>query len=219
MRDVLQFILGRAGVDVVGLSDTYDDLLDACVGLVPEIVVVADELAGVLIEDRLDALLATGVRLVVLSGDPSPDRLSRLLARDLCGYLSHDARPAEVVAGVMAVAGGEVALNPAVLSLIVYQWRRLRSQPVDLSSRRRPVLTPRELDIVAAMCEGLAAKAIAARLGMALKTVENHKIRIFEKLGARNHAHAVTVAMAYGLTGAAGADAHGRRQIGTTGCD
>ena len=49
------------------------------------------------------------------------------------------------------------------------------------------------------MTDGLAAKAIAAALGMAIKTVENHKIRIFEKLGVRSHAHAVTVAMAYGL--------------------
>jgi DNA-binding NarL/FixJ family response regulator len=92
-----------------------------------------------------------------------------------------------------------MALNPPVVTLILEQWRRLRAQPVQFGARRRPVLTPRELDVLAAMTEGLAAKAIAARLGVALKTVENHKIRVFDKLGVRTQAHAVTVAMAYGL--------------------
>jgi DNA-binding NarL/FixJ family response regulator len=166
------------------------------------VALVADRLGDVLIEERLDAILAAGARLVILSEDPSPDRLSRLLARDLFGYLSLDAGPGELVAAIQAVARGEVGLNPSVLSVIVNQWRRLRSQPLDLN-RRRPVLTPRELDILVAMSDGLTAKAIAARLGVALKTVENHKIHIFEKLGVRSHAHAVTVAMAYGLTAAA----------------
>ena len=136
----------------------------------------------------------------MLSADPSPDRLGHLLARDVSGYLSHDAGPDEVVNGIVAVARGEMALNPAVLTTILHQWRRLRSQPVNIGVTRRAALTPREQEIMTAMTDGLAAKAIAARLGMATKTVENHKIRIFEKLGVKSHAHAVTVAIAYGLT-------------------
>jgi hypothetical protein len=49
------------------------------------------------------------------------------------------------------------------------------------------------------MVEGLAAKAIAKRLGVATKTVENHKIRIFDKLGVRTHAQAVSVTISQGL--------------------
>ena len=40
---------------------------------------------------------------------------------------------------------------------------------------------------------------MAARLGVVVKTVETHKVRIFEKLGVRSQAHAVTTAFAYGL--------------------
>jgi two-component system nitrate/nitrite response regulator NarL len=201
IRDMLGPACARGGVLVVGEAATYDALLFCCVGSQPDVAVVADRLGDSLIEEVLPALLRTGARVIVLSGDPSPERLSRLLAKDLCGYLSHDAGPDEVVNAILAVGRGEVALNPEVLSTIIYQWRRLRAQPVSVGTRRRPVLTPRELDILAAMSDGLAAKAIALRLGVALKTVENHKIRIFEKLGVRSHAHAVTVAVAYGLAG------------------
>jgi DNA-binding NarL/FixJ family response regulator len=201
VRDMLSLACARGGVLVVGEAQSYPDLLRTCVAAQPEVALAADRLGDAMVEEALSALVNTGARLVILSADPSPERLSQLLARDLCGYLSHDAGPDEVVAAIKAVARGEVALNPEVLGTIVHQWRRLRAQPVSVGSRRRPALTPRELDILTAMTDGLAAKAIAVRLGVALKTVENHKIRIFEKLGVRSHAHAVTVALAYGLAG------------------
>jgi DNA-binding NarL/FixJ family response regulator len=202
IRDMLGLACARRGVDVVDQVDTYDDLLGACAGEAADVTVVADRLDGTPVEYVLDELLATDVRAIVLSADPSPDRLVQLLARDVYGYLSHDVGLDEVVSGILVVAGGQVALNAPVLSTIVHLWRRLRAQPVEFGVRRRLVLTPRELEILAAMTDGLAGKAIAARLGMALKTVENHKIRIFEKLGVRSNAHAVTVAMAYGLVDA-----------------
>jgi DNA-binding NarL/FixJ family response regulator len=201
VRDMVGLACARGGVVVVAEAVSFDELLHACAGTQATVTLTADRLGDTLVEEVLPALVGTGTRVIVLSADPSPERLSQLLARDLCGYLSHDAGPDEVVVAIKAVARGEVALNPEVMGTIVHQWRRLRAGPVSVGSRRRPALTPRELDILAAMTDGLAAKAIALRLGVALKTVENHKIRIFEKLGVRSHAHAVTVALAYGLAG------------------
>jgi DNA-binding NarL/FixJ family response regulator len=79
------------------------------------------------------------------------------------------------------------------------QWRRLRSAPVLSAGEKRPRLTPRELEILIKMTDGLATKAIARSLGVAVKTVENHKIRIFDKLGVRTQAHAVAMAIGHGL--------------------
>ncbi len=203
--DVLSHTCAHHGIDVFGTVGDYEELLERCAELAPDVVLAADRIGDSPVEEVLDRVAALDVRVILLSSDPSPDRLSHLLARDLHGYLSHDAGPEEVVTAICAVARGEMALNPAVLTPILQQWRRLRAQPVQFGTRRRPVLTPRELDILAAMTDGLAAKAIASRLGVALKTVENHKIRVFEKLGVRSQAHAVTVAMAYGLAPAAAA--------------
>ena len=56
------------------------------------------------------------------------------------------------------------------------------------------------------MADGLATKAIATKLGVALKTVENHKIRIFDKLGVRTQAEAVSLAIGHSLLAGAAAD-------------
>lgn len=197
--DVLGPTCARNGIEVLETVGDYQELLSRCGARPLDVAVVADRIRGMPVEEVLDQVAALDVRIIVLSVDPSPDRLSQLLARDVCGLLSHDVGPDEVVGAIYAVARGEMALNPSVITVILHQWRRLRAQPIQFGARRRPVLTPRELDILAAMADGLAAKAIASRLGVALKTVENHKIRVFEKLGVRSQAHAVTVAMAYGL--------------------
>lgn len=73
----------------------------------------------------------------------------------------------------------------------------------DVSVMGRPgmvrALTAREHAVLVAMAEGMATKTIARHLGVAIKTVENHKIRIFDKLGVRTQAHAVSVAIGQGL--------------------
>jgi DNA-binding NarL/FixJ family response regulator len=70
------------------------------------------------------------------------------------------------------------------------QWRTSRG-----SGSQRASLTPREREVLMALAKGLTTKAIARRLGVAMKTVESHKIRLFSKLGARTQAHAVSIAI------------------------
>jgi DNA-binding NarL/FixJ family response regulator len=197
--DVLTITCARNGIEVLGIARDYEELLRGCAAQRPDVALVAERIDDVPVEDILDQVVALEACVIVLSDDPSPDRLGQLLAQDIAGLLSHDAGPDDIVGAIGAVARGDMALNSSLLTLILQQWRLLRAQPVQFGTRRRPVLTPRELDILAAMMDGLAAKAIAARLGVARKTVENHKIRVFEKLGVRSQAQAVTVAMAYGL--------------------
>src|SRR5207249_11530563 len=107
----------------------------------------------------------------------------------------------QVAGAGLAVRDGAAALHPVAAGTILSQWRRLR---VAQSAMTRNSLTPRESEILAAMADGHAAKAIARQLGVALKTVENHKIRIFDKLGARSQAQAVALAIGQGLLPTAG---------------
>jgi DNA-binding NarL/FixJ family response regulator len=64
----------------------------------------------------------------------------------------------------------------------------------DLSKRQRQVL--------AGIVRGCANKVIAWELGLSVRTVEAYRAQLFERLGARNAADAVRLAMAAGLVGA-----------------
>jgi DNA-binding CsgD family transcriptional regulator len=60
-------------------------------------------------------------------------------------------------------------------------------------------LTDRELGVLSLVGAGLTSAQISRRLQISHKTVENHKQRIFAKLGVQNQAHAVSVALRAGL--------------------
>ena len=201
VRQVLRRACEDHGITVVGEAANQRELHQLCTSHdpAPGVVVTTECLDGVFIEESVAAALAN-FPVIALSADPSTARAVALLGGRLSGYLTYDSGLEDVANGVVAVAAGNVAIDPAVVSTIVEQWRRLRGQPVAIASRRRSSLTARELDVLAAMTEGLSGKAIAARLGVALKTVENHKIRVFDKLGVRSQAHAVTVAYSMGLS-------------------
>ena len=60
------------------------------------------------------------------------------------------------------------------------------------------ILTQRETEILSRVAEGMSSLQVATSLGISSRTVENHKRRIFAKLGVRSQAHAVAVALASG---------------------
>jgi DNA-binding NarL/FixJ family response regulator len=195
--DILRAALARHDITVVGEVESVDALRSRAASLRPAVVVATDCLGPDPLDAALPAVLGTGAKVVVVSSDPSSERLSALLSEGVTGYLLHDADPDEVAAGVLAVARGAAVLNPTAAAMVLSQWRRLQTDPG--LARRLPTLTPRERDVLAALVEGLPTKGIAQRLSMATKTVENHKIRIFDKLGVRTQAHAVSVAISSGL--------------------
>jgi DNA-binding NarL/FixJ family response regulator len=64
---------------------------------------------------------------------------------------------------------------------------------------RRPLLSQREVQVLGEIGAGSTTRLVAETMGISPKTVENHKQRIFAKLGVQNQAHAVAVAMRQGL--------------------
>ena len=63
----------------------------------------------------------------------------------------------------------------------------------------RPLLTPREVEILACLGEGLSNKAVARRLGISAHTVKFHLEAVFAKLGATSRAEAVAKGLRRGL--------------------
>jgi DNA-binding NarL/FixJ family response regulator len=197
VRNLLRVVCAQHRIGLLAEVSSVAELVTACRDHAPDVAVSALEFDDGLLEAHLEELRATGARVVALTADPSPDRLTSALVRGASGYLLHDSAPEQVAEAIHAVAGGQVALHPAAASTIVQQWRRLRTDAPN--GKSRGALTEREREVLAAMTDGLSAKGIARRLGVVVKTVENHKIHIFDKLGVRTQAQAVSVALTQGL--------------------
>jgi len=199
IRSLLRIALSGPGTVVVAETSSLADVPGLCETERPDVLVANCSFGDGDLEAVLVDVLGAGARVLVVARQTSPERLTALLASGAAGYLVHDTAPDAVLDGVLAVAAGDVVLHPVAASLVVDQWRRLRGTTAAGVSNERLTLTPREVEVLAAMADGLSNKAIARRLGVVVKTVENHKTRVFDKLGVKTQAHAVGLAISHGL--------------------
>jgi len=135
-------------------------------------------------------------RAAVVFGDgPETVDALRELASNAWGVVPRDASAAELQAAVAAAAQGLIVLPPALL-------RRLSApRPFILPGLEPPeeALTPREVEVLDLLSQGLANRAIAERLGISENTVKFHVASVTGKLGASGRTDAVARGLRRGL--------------------
>lgn len=192
----------RAGL--VGILDATDDMTVVGVAAdgVEAVVVVERERPDVVLMDmrmpRRDgdeatALLREAVpetRVIVLTTYESDDVIVRAIAAGAAGYLLKAAPESELLAGIRAVTAGEVALAPSVARVLVAHAGRPASTPL---------LTPREVEVLGHVAQGLSNREIGARLHLGEATVKTHLLKAFAKLDVSDRTRAVTRAMELGI--------------------
>jgi DNA-binding NarL/FixJ family response regulator len=109
------------------------------------------------------------------------------------GYLLKGAEQDEIERAIRAVASGDVIVSGAVAGRVLGGVSPGPRTSV-LSS-----LSPRELEVLDVVATGANNTAVAARLGLAPKTVSNHISSIFLKLDVATRAEAVVLAKDAGL--------------------
>jgi DNA-binding NarL/FixJ family response regulator len=142
------------------------------------------------VADGLSVLgdLARLTSVLVLTSDPDPALVARMLHGGARGYLIHGAfTPGELHRAVIAVAAGYGWLSPAAVAVAT---AAMRARPA-VRPRPRYGLTRREQDVLDLLAEGLSNAAIAHRLLLTEKTVKNHLHRAYAKLRVTNRTEAL----------------------------
>jgi len=180
---------------VVG-TFSIDDALTRFEDLQPDIVLL--DLESPPDESMSAALQSGGVpvssALVVLT-DNSENIPAGVLGSGARAILPRDATPEEIVAAIQAAAAGLVALHPDVFDSMLSR-SRLGQPELDPPGQ---ILTPREIEVLRMIAEGMGNKEIAFKLKISDHTVKFHTSSIFAKLGASNRAEAVTLGIRQGL--------------------
>jgi DNA-binding NarL/FixJ family response regulator len=192
-------LAANAAFTVLGSVPNLAALAQEADGVQPDVLVLEGERHD---EDTSAALLAlaAGVRppaVVVLTDDPLGAWTGEAFRSGVRAILPRQAGAGEIMAAVEAAAAGLVALHPdAVDALLAAAASYTRTLP---SSPQQSTLTPREIDVLRMMAEGLGNKEIAWRLGLSEHTVKFHVSAIFAKLNASSRTEAVTSGFRQGL--------------------
>ena len=121
--------------------------------------------------------------IVMLSMYDNPEYVQKAMQVGARGYVLKDAPAAEIVAAIEAVSAGGTFLSPAV------------SKKLFRNQAPRPLLTPRESEILTALGRGESSKQIARDLGLSVRTVEAHRQSIKRRLGIEGQAELIKYAV------------------------
>jgi NarL family two-component system response regulator YdfI len=181
----------RAGLEsvaeIAGTADTLEQAGLLAAELDPDLIVIDWDQDQAL---ELIDFAAEAPPILVLTSDPQPPWMTEALRSGIRGILPRDASTAEVAAAIAAAAAGLVVLHPQSMDGSV--TRPIPSRPAE-------PLSPREIEVLRLMAEGLSNKTIAWRLSISEHTVKFHVNSIFSKLGAGTRTEAVMVGVRQGL--------------------
>ena len=142
---------------------------------------------------------ADPVPVLVLTTFDVDEYLFGALEAGASGFLLKDAEPDEIVAAVRSVAAGNGTLADGLTKRVLAELvTRRRTQPVT-AARASELLTPRELEILLHLAQGMSNEEIARALVVEVTTVKSHLARMMPKLGVRSRLHAAVWAYQNGL--------------------
>jgi DNA-binding NarL/FixJ family response regulator len=183
---------------VVGSAPDVATLAHQAEDLQPDVILAELEPPD---DDTIAALLALSASshpaaIVVLTDDPFSAWAAEALRAGIRAILPRQASAGEIVAAVEAAAAGLVVLHRDALEALLLIPA---SAPRALPSSPNQTLTPREIEVLGMLAEGLGNKAIAWRLDISEHTVKFHVGSILAKLNASSRTEAVTLGIRQGL--------------------
>ncbi|HNT77717.1 MAG TPA: response regulator transcription factor [Anaerolineae bacterium] len=185
--DIVVAATGANGADALRLVDEHR----------PAVLVLdvnLPDLSGMEVTRRLCSQ-AGAPAILILTVHNDSETLFSLLEAGAAGYVLKDDAAETLADAVRAVARGASWLSPQVARQVVH--RALNAAP-ECPDPPCP-LTPREMEVLRLLAQGLDNDAIAAHLTLTTRTVQNHVSAIYGKLGVASRAEAILYAIRHQL--------------------
>ncbi len=137
------------------------------------------------------------IKVIALSMHKDKYFVTDMLKAGASGYLLKDCSRQELNDAIRAVAESKCYLSPEITGVVIDDYiHHVSAEEVSTASK----LTPKEREVLQLIAEGNTSKETASRLGIAVKTVESHRINIMNKLDIHTIADLTKFAIRHGIT-------------------
>lgn len=200
-REGVKSLLGRhSSHEVVAEATTGEEALAKVAELKPDIVIMDISLPD---SNGLDVTCAIRrtlprTRVVILSVHLRVDFITRAFQSGASGYITKESASERLLECLESVSKGDLYMDPILHTAIVQNVMKSSAQK-SVTHPCYSSLTPRELEVLRFLAEGLSAKEVAGKLYVSPKTVENHRSKIMKKLDLHTAVELVRYAAKFGM--------------------
>ena len=178
---------------VVGAAASGQEALERIKALRPEVALIDIGMPG---KDGIEVTQDLHrdfpeVKVVILGMPDLTDEIMACIEAGAAGYVLKEASFDYLVETIRSANRGETFCSPRMAASLFSRVAELAGERIPRSSVK---LTPREVEIINKIAEGLSNKEIAQRLSIEVQTVKNHIHNILDKLQLHNRLEAVQYA-------------------------
>ncbi len=189
LRAALDALIGSTpGYELVGSFADCTDIVEQCRTLRPEVVLMDIGLpnrSGIE-GTRLLKNALPEVEIVMLTVFDDDGRVFDAIVAGASGYLLKQTPPAQILAALLEVKAGGAPMTPVIARKVLGF-----SQQQNTKTSLLEMLSPREMDVLKTLANGLSYKMAADELDISADTVRSHVRKIYEKL----HVHSLPEAV------------------------
>jgi len=204
------FLDTQEGMHVIAEASTGEEAIMLVQENVPDIVVMDLTMPGIGGLSATQKLVSQypGLKVLVLSVHTDQQYFFEAMAAGAVGYVTKQSASDDLVNAILAVAHGNVYLQPVLARwlledyrrlLVFYDQQELQMGNHQLNASSLDVLSKREQQVVIKVAQGMTNSRIGDELGISPKTVARHRERIMHKLNIHSTTELVKFAVKTGL--------------------
>jgi DNA-binding NarL/FixJ family response regulator len=186
---IARILSAETDIKIVGEAGDGQEAINRAVELKPDVIlmdIIMPQCNGLealpVIKDRVP-----GARVLILTVSESEDDLFQAIRFGADGYLLKGAAIDDIVEGIRQVAEGRAIVSPYMAGKLLQEFRKERLADIQLS--------PREMEVLTLVGEGLTNREVAERLTVTEGSVKTYLQRILQKLHLSNRAEARAYAL------------------------